>query len=104
MGKCCGFIGLATTEETTPGVWEETIRERRYVGDVLRVSRRLQSTDQTNDDIEVSNEISIVSDPYLCSSINDMRYITWMGNKWKIVKVVVQYPRLILSIGGIYNE
>jgi hypothetical protein len=32
-----------------------------------------------------------------------MRYVEFMGTKWKITNIEVQYPRLTLSIGGEYN-
>ena len=104
MGKFFGAIGYAEMVETKPGVWEEIITERDYYGDVIRNSRRLQSADQLNDNINISNEISIVADPFARDNIYSMRYIVFMGAKWKISNVDIQYPRLILSIGGLYNE
>lgn len=56
-----------------------------------------------NDDINVSNEISILADPYANQNFHAMRYVEFMGAKWKISGVEVQYPRLILSVGGVYN-
>ena len=32
-----------------------------------------------------------------------MAYAEIMGTKWKISEVEVQYPRLILTIGGVWN-
>lgn len=103
MAKWFGVIGYAEQVETEPGVWKETITEREYFGDMTRNTRRLQSTDQLNDDISISNEISIVSDPYANENFHSMRYATYMGTKWKITSVEVQYPRLILSLGGVWN-
>ena len=103
MAKFYGKVGYADTSETAPGVWTEVITEREYYGDVLRISRRLQSTDQLNDDIIIDNEFSIISDPFAQQNFHTMRYIEWMGVKWKITKVNVQSPRLILSVGGVYN-
>lgn len=103
MAKFYGKVGYADTSETAPGVWTEVITERDYYGDVLRISRRLQSTDQLNDDIIIDNEFSIISDPFAQQNFHTMRYIEWMGVKWKITKVNVQSPRLILSVGGVYN-
>lgn len=103
MAKFYGKVGYADTSETAPGVWTEVITEREYYGDVLRISRRLQSTDQLNDDIIIDNEFSIVADPFAYQNFHAMRYIEWMGAKWKITKVNVQSPRLILSVGGVYN-
>ena len=103
MAKFYGKIGYAITKETTPGVWVEEIVERSYYGDVIRNIRRLQGSENLNDDINVSNEISIVSDPFANENFHAIRYIEYMGTKWKVTNVEVQYPRLILSIGGVYN-
>lgn len=104
MAKWHGIIGYAVTRETRPGVWKEEITERCHVGELLQNTRRLQSSDQLNDDINISNEISIVASPFANENFHAMRYIVFMGTKWKITNVKVQYPRLILSLGGVYND
>ena len=103
MPKFYGPIGYAEDVEVRPGVFEEKITERMYSGDVLRNTRRLQSSDQVNDNINVSNEISILADPFANGNFHAMRYVGFMGTRWKITNVEVQYPRLILTIGGVYN-
>jgi hypothetical protein len=103
MAKWFGKIGYADTVETKPGVWKEQITERNYYGDITRNTRRLQTSNQVNDDLNISNEISIVSDPYANENFHAMKWIEFMGTKWKISSVEVQYPRLILTIGGVYN-
>lgn len=103
MSKFFGIIGYAETKEPVPGVWKEEIVKRNYYGDVIRNTRRLQTADQLNDNINVSNEISIVADPYANENFHSMRYVEFMGAKWKISNVNVQPPRLILEIGGLYN-
>ena len=103
MAKFFGTIGYAETVETTPDGWKEQITEREYYGDFLRNVRRLQSSGNVNDDINIANEISIVADPYARDNFHKMRYISYMGAKWKISGVEVQYPRLILTTGGVYN-
>lgn len=103
MAKFYGAIGYAVTEETKPGVWMEKITERMYYGDLTRNTRKLQSTDQLNDNINVANEISIVADPFANENFHSMKYVEFMGAKWKITSVEVQYPRLILTVGGVYN-
>ena len=104
MAKWHGVIGYAETVETEPGIWEEKITERKHYGDVNRNNRRLQTVDQLNDNINVSNEISIVADPYANKHIYAMRYIEFSGSKWKVASVdASQRPRLILTLGGLYN-
>ena len=103
MAKFYGVIGYAISEETEPGVFEEQIIERNHVGDVIRNTRRLKEVGKINDDITISNQISILSDPFTSNNFHTMRYVSYMGSKWKVVEVEVQYPRLILTLGGLYN-
>lgn len=103
MAKWFGKIGFAEGVEEEPGIWVENLVIREYYGEVGRNNRRLQSADQVNDDLNVNNEISIVADPYANEHFYSMRYIEFMGSKWKISNVEVKFPRLILTIGGVYN-
>lgn len=103
MAKWYGNIGYANQVETTPGVWEEQITVRSYYGDLTRNTRRLQSADQLNDNLNINNELSIVADPFANQNFHSMRYAELMGTKWKITNVEVKFPRLILSLGGEYN-
>lgn len=103
MAKYYGAIGYAATVQTEPGIYEEQIIETEYVGDVLRNTRRLREGSKINDDITISNQISIIADPYASNNFHAMRYVTFMGAKWKVSEVDVQYPRLILTLGGLYN-
>lgn len=103
MAKWYGKIGYAETVETEPGLWVEEIKERSYYGDTYRNTRLLQNSGDINDNINIGNQISIVADPYANHNFHTMRYVEFMGSKWKITNVEVQYPRLILTIGGIYN-
>lgn len=103
MAKYYGKIGYAETVETNPGVWTEQITERSYYGDMIRNTRRLQSAEQVNDNINITNDLSIIADPYAINNFHTMRYAEFMGAKWKISNVEVQYPRLILTLGGLYN-
>lgn len=103
MAKWYGAIGYAVPTETMSGVWEDVITERKYYGDILRNSRRTQSADKLNDDISLNHQISVVADPFALSSIQHMRYVTIMGARWTITDIEIQQPRLILTIGGVYN-
>ena len=103
MTRWCGVIGYAETLEIEPGVWSEEFTERKYYGDLLRNSRRLQGSQQVNDNITISNQISILADPYAVQHFHAIRYAELFGTKWKVSSVEVQYPRLILELGGAYN-
>lgn len=103
MAKYYGVIGFAELVENTPGVWTEEITERYYYGDDIRDTRKLQNSGGVNDNINIANKLSILADPYANEKIFDMRYAEFRGAKWKITDVEVQYPRLVLMLGGLYN-
>ena len=103
MAKFYGNVGYAQTVEVEPGVWDEKITELPYFGDLTRNTSRYQSSGGVNDDININNNISIIADPYANENFQHMRYVVFMGTKWKITNVEVQYPRLILTLGGVYN-
>lgn len=103
MAKWFGKIGFAETVETSPGCWVEQITEREYYGDLTRNTRRLESSGNLNDNINIANEISILSDPFANQNFHAMRYVEFMGTLWKVSNVEVQYPRLILTLGGVCN-
>lgn len=98
-----GKVGYGATVETAPGVWKDVITEVSYYGDVIRNTRVLHEGDRVNDDLSVGNSISIVADAYANQNIFAMRYVEWMGALWVVSNVDVQSPRLILTLGGVYN-
>ena len=69
MDKYYGYIGFAETVETASDVWEEQIVEREAQGDILKVSRRLVGASQLNDNITVSNKISLLIRIFIRSDI-----------------------------------
>ena len=103
MNKWYGKVGYVETAEVEPGIWEEQETERSYYGELVRNSSKFQTSGGANDDRDVSVELSIVADPYLDLHFNSIRYVEFMGAKWKVNTVEPKYPRLILSLGGEYN-
>lgn len=103
MPKIIGCIGFANDVEIRPGVHADDISERRYVFELLRNTARFQTGAQVNDDLTVANRISVIADSYIQDHIGIMRYVTFMGARWKISSIEVQYPRIILDLGGVYN-
>ena len=103
MTKFFGVVGYAETQDSGDGVWVEKITRRNYYGDVLRNSKRWDTTDHVNDNLSVSNKISIVADPYAYQHFFAIRFVNWMGADWKVTEVEEQRPRLILTLGGVYN-
>lgn len=102
--KWYGRIGYRNVVETAPSVYEEKIVYKDHFGDIIVNSTRHQQSDQVNDDLVLSNKISIVANPYATNNFQSMVCIEFMGAKWKITNIDVQYPRLVLSMGGVWSE
>lgn len=103
MARYYGKVGYGENVETSPGVWVDQIKEFSYFGDVIRNTRGLQSGENLNLTITVNNQISILADEYANEHIFAMRYVEWAGALWTVSSVEVQRPRLLLTLGGVYN-
>lgn len=105
MARYYGQVGygIAVEDVNNPGVFKDQIVKRSYYGDVIRNTRQLEKGEGVNDNVRINNSISIVADAYANEHIFAMKFVEWMGSFWKITNVEVQRPRLILSIGGLYN-
>lgn len=112
MARYCGRIGYAISVEKTieengvmksTGIWEDRMIERRYYGDVMKLSSRWNSGNHDLDDFSISNQISVVADPFAYQNFNSIKYAEFLGTLWKVTSIEVESPRLILTLGGVYN-
>jgi hypothetical protein len=105
MSRFYGKVGYGVSQEnsTGSGVWVNTITEFPYFGDVIRNTRSIETGENLNSNISVGNSISIVADEYARAHFFDIEYIWWQGHPWTVTNVEVKHPRLILSLGKIYN-
>lgn len=102
--KFSGKVGFWIKDmETTPGVFKSDIVEKTYFGDVFKNTRRWQEADQQNDQLKVSNSISILSDLFAQQNYTSIKYVIWNGVKLKVTQVTLDYPRITMEIGGVYN-
>lgn len=103
MNKFYGVVGYAESIEETPATWKDRIVEKKYYGDVRRNVRKWETGDYLTDDLNVNVSISIVADEYAYSNFHSIKYVEWMGRRWKVTAVEVLRPRLNLTVGGVYN-
>lgn len=104
MAKWHGVVGYAENVEIEPGINKEIITEREASGDSYKNNSLIQNSGNVNDNVNITNQISIVADPYATYHMYDMRYVTFQGRKWKVTNIGEQYPRLILTLGGLYTN
>ena len=105
MNKFWGRVGFVKQVETSPDVWTEQVTERNYSCEKVRNGSRWQNSSYTttNEDLVIDNRFSILADPYAWNEIDSIRYLVRRGSKWEVTSVEENYPRLILTLGGIYH-
>lgn len=105
MSRFSGKIGFFENVEVSPGIWEPKIVEKQYKGDVtVNNWRNMPVQDKINSDLTISNRVSIISNPYSDSHLDCIKYVVWSGTKWEVTGIEVNRPRLILTLGGVYND
>lgn len=103
MSKFYGNIGFVKVEETSDDVYESFETVVPYVGDITRNQRRWTNGESVNENLEVSNEISIVLDDFLQENMGFLKWVEFLGSKWKVNSITLKYPRIVLTLGGVYN-
>lgn len=103
MGKYCGAIGYGVNTEIRPGVWASDPVERTVYGDIFKDTSLNKKGEGLNDDISLNMKVSFIADPYALNNYSLIKYATHLGAKWKVKSIEVQFPRLVLTLGGGYN-
>lgn len=103
MSKYYGKVGYATCVDRGYGVYEDTIIERQYYGDTIKVSSRWQNSGGVNDDLTINFQVSILADPFAYENFSHIKYVEVMGSLWKVTNIDPAYPRITLTVGGPYT-
>lgn len=103
MARFAGLVGYATQVESVPGVWSSDIKPRLMKGDVIRQSSNSQNGDKVNNNISLNHRVSLVGDAYAFGNYYDIKWIEIDGLKWSVSSVEIQRPRIIVTLGGLWN-
>ena len=102
MGKLACKIGFGINTEIEPDIWDDKIIERPYHGDIVRNARRFEQQTSLSGGVQFNNQYSIVGDSFLFEHLSDIRYIWYKNQRWTMV-VEEAYPRINVTLGGLYN-
>lgn len=105
--KYSGNAGFRITDvEVEQDVFEPQVVVKKVRGDVVTSRyRRDQNGDKsTIDNIRITNQISLVADQFFMKHISNLLYLEYQGVKWKVESFTIRPPRVILDLGGVYNE
>ena len=101
--KFVGKIGFVQTVDDGHGVWRQDVIERTYKGDLVRNYKNYQNSESVNDNLTLSNNLSIIADKFVTEQLSMMKYVKLRGSYWSITSADIQPPRIILTLGGVYN-
>ena len=103
MGKYSGIIGFGYNKEIEPDIWKDEFVERHYYGDIIQNNRRFNQGTTLSGEVYITNQLSIVGDSFLFQNLSNIRYASVNGNNWIVESVQEKYPRVEISLGGVYN-
>ena len=100
--KWYGKVGFAVTTDKD-GIWTDDIVEKPYTGDMIKARASFQNSNNVNDNLVLNNQISIIANKFAYDNFECIKYVEILGKMWKVESAEIQYPRLILSVGGLWN-
>lgn len=105
MNRFYGTVGFVSTEESasSPGVFVEKVVEKRYYGEFLSGGYRRDDNQAINPNIQLSNRVSLLTDPYAFKNASYIAYVSIVGTKWAVSSIEYQGKRLICTFKGIYE-
>lgn len=105
MPKFSGKVGYKIQTETAPGIWQNKIIERKYLGDVVQTAWHSQAAASSlNDNASLNVQIEIVADAFAWKHYADIVYVEYENSKWNVSAIQIRRPRLILNFGSVYHE
>lgn len=88
-----------------PGVFSDSMKEIPVTGLLLREGQYPnRSVEGTVTNVALQNRISIVMDSRIEKHIFNIRWATFEGVKFAVTSFEVKRPRIVLTLGGVYNE
>ena len=103
MARFSGLIGYVTQEESVPGVWSSVERTRKMKGNVIRQTASVVTGEGVNDNVSLNHRVSLIGDAYAFDNYFNIKWVKMDTKRWKVTSIEVERPRIIVSLGGIWN-
>jgi hypothetical protein len=103
MAKFSGLVGYVTQEEQVPGVWSPVEKTAMMKGDVIRLSSTYQDNGKVNSDMSLNHRVSLIGDAYAFENYFKLKWVDFNGLRVEINSIEMQRPRIIITLGGVWN-
>lgn len=104
MSRYSGKVGYAITKETSPGIWTQDIVEKQMRGQIEHAVARSNEPTQVNENITLNLRFNLVADEFAFNNFMHIQYLEYARKKWAVTSAEVFRRRIILNVGGLYNE
>lgn len=101
--KWSGYIGYAVEKETATDIIEYSITKFKAKGNMKQITKRTQSSEGVVDGISLNNELELIASPFINKILYSIKYVDFMNVPWKVTNVRVNYPKIFLTLGDVYN-
>lgn len=95
--------GVSVERPEGSGKWVKDITERKLFGEIINPARSFEEGDKVNSNASISNRFSILADDYMRVNQGSILYIKYRGVRYHVTNIKIEYPRLILTPGGVYS-
>ena len=105
MAKYSGMLGyVMSAKEDPPGIWKPSaVVEKLGRGDLFGQTINNEDVGGLSDGITINNQLSIIMDPFVNKNLESLKYVILYGTRWEIKSMTINRPRIILTLGGVYN-
>ena len=105
MAKYSGMLGyVMPAKEDPPGIWKPSaVVEKLGRGDLIGQTINNEDVGGLSDGININNKLSIIMDPFVNKNLESLKYVILYGTRWEIKSMTINRPRVILTLGGVYN-
>ena len=105
MAQYSGMLGyVMPAKEDPPGIWKPSaVVEKLGRGDLIGQTINNEDVGGLSDGITINNQLSIIMDPFVNKNLESLKYVILYGTRWEIKSMTINRPRVILTLGGVYN-
>lgn len=109
MSKFSGTLAIVNEFADDTGIWQREVQKYPIAGDFYQDNTARLTGEKINEDLSFSMRFSFLASPNLMTILSEDSqaitplYIEYLGLKLKVNSMTFQWPRLILTVSGVWT-